>query len=99
VSFRSALRPPTGLLCQPRVIYDGEEMGGMIGRGNRSTRRKPASVPICPPKAHMLFPETNPGRRDGKPATNRLRYGTALNGVLPSGFLISRRRQLSRNRI
>jgi hypothetical protein len=27
--------------------YDWE-IGGMIGRGNRSTRRKPAPVPLCP---------------------------------------------------
>jgi hypothetical protein len=29
--------------------YDDEEIGGMIGRGDRSTRRKPAPVPLCPP--------------------------------------------------
>jgi hypothetical protein len=29
--------------------YDGE-IGGMIGRVNRSTRRKPAPVPLCPPQ-------------------------------------------------
>jgi hypothetical protein len=29
--------------------YDNGEIGGMIGRGNRSTRRKPAPVPFCPP--------------------------------------------------
>jgi hypothetical protein len=37
----------TGLLHQPRVIGDGDcgEIGGMmIGRGNRSTRRKPAPL-------------------------------------------------------
>jgi hypothetical protein len=28
--------------------YDVEEIGGMIIRGNRSTRRKPAPVPLCP---------------------------------------------------
>jgi hypothetical protein len=41
----------TGLLYQPRMIGDGDcgEIGGMkIGRGNRSTRRKPASAPLCP---------------------------------------------------
>jgi hypothetical protein len=32
------------------VVYDDEEIGGMIGRGNRSTLRKPAPVPICPPQ-------------------------------------------------
>jgi hypothetical protein len=29
--------------------YDDGEIGEMIGRGNRSTRRKPAPVPLCPP--------------------------------------------------
>jgi hypothetical protein len=28
--------------------YDDGEIGGMIGRGNRSTRRKPAPMPLCP---------------------------------------------------
>jgi hypothetical protein len=28
--------------------YDDGEIGGMIGRGNRRTRRKPAPVPLCP---------------------------------------------------
>jgi hypothetical protein len=30
--------------------YDDGEIGGKIGRGNRSTRRKPAPVPLCPPQ-------------------------------------------------
>jgi hypothetical protein len=31
--------------------YDNGEFGGMkIGRGNRSTRRKPAPAPLCPPQ-------------------------------------------------
>jgi hypothetical protein len=30
--------------------YDDGEIGGMIGRGNRSTRRKPAPVPLWPPQ-------------------------------------------------
>jgi hypothetical protein len=44
----------TGLLYQPRMLggdCDLGEIGGMkIGRGNRSTRRKPAPVPLCPPQ-------------------------------------------------
>jgi hypothetical protein len=43
----------TGLLYQPRMIGDGDfgEIGGMkIGRGNQSTRRNPAPVPLCPPQ-------------------------------------------------
>jgi hypothetical protein len=30
--------------------YDDGEIGGMIGRRNLSTRRKPAPVPLCPPQ-------------------------------------------------
>jgi hypothetical protein len=31
--------------------YDDGEIGGiMIGKGNRSTRRKPVPVPLCPPQ-------------------------------------------------
>jgi hypothetical protein len=41
-------------LIEPaRMVDDDEcgELGGMrIGRGNRSTRRKPAPVPLCPPQ-------------------------------------------------
>jgi hypothetical protein len=29
---------------------DDGEIGGMIDKGNRSTRRKPAPVPLCPPQ-------------------------------------------------
>jgi hypothetical protein len=59
--------------------YDDGEIGGMvIGRGNRSTRSKPAPVPLCPPQIPHACQDANPGRRGGKPATNRLRYGTAF---------------------
>jgi hypothetical protein len=71
----------TGLLYQPQVIGDGDcgAVGGMrIGRGNRSTRRNPAPVPLRAPQIpHDLTPGSNPGRRGGKPATNRLSYGAA----------------------
>jgi hypothetical protein len=43
----------TGLLYLPRMTGDGDcgEIGGMkIGRGNRSSRRKPASAPLYPPQ-------------------------------------------------
>jgi hypothetical protein len=40
-----------GLLYQPQMIDDYGAVGGMrIGRGNRSTRRKPAPVPLCTPQ-------------------------------------------------
>jgi hypothetical protein len=52
--------------------YNDGEIGGMIGKGNRSSRRKPlyTTNPTC-------CPDANPGRRGGKPETNRLSYGTA----------------------
>jgi hypothetical protein len=34
--------------------YDDGEIGGMIGRGNRSTRRKPAPMPLCPPQTPLV---------------------------------------------
>jgi hypothetical protein len=43
----------TGLLYQPQMIDEDDcgEIGGMkIGKGNRSTRRKPAPAPHCPPQ-------------------------------------------------
>jgi hypothetical protein len=58
----------------PGDYEDGEIGGMMIGRDNPSTRRKPAPVPLFPPQ----IPHDLTGRRGGKPATNRLSYGTAL---------------------
>jgi hypothetical protein len=42
-----------GLLYQPRMIDDGDcgAIGGIkTGRVNRSTRRNPSPVPLCPPQ-------------------------------------------------
>jgi hypothetical protein len=47
---------PLGTAASNRPIvpapgdYDDGKIGGMIGRGNRSTRRKPPPVPLCPPQ-------------------------------------------------
>jgi hypothetical protein len=45
-------RPLFDLLYQPQMIYDDDDcgaFGGMrISRGNRSTQRNPAPVPLCP---------------------------------------------------
>jgi hypothetical protein len=30
--------------------YDDGEFGGLIGRGNGRTPRKPAPLPLCPPQ-------------------------------------------------
>jgi hypothetical protein len=70
-------RPLTVVLYQPRMLDDEcEAVGGMrLGRGNRGTRRKPASVPLRPPQLPHDDLESNPDRRGGKLATNRLSYG------------------------
>jgi hypothetical protein len=69
----------TGLLYQPQVIGDGGEIGKMkIGRGNWSTRRQPApSATLSTANPTWLDLGLNPGRRSGKPVTNRLSYGAA----------------------
>jgi hypothetical protein len=62
--------------------YNNGEIGGMMmARGNRSTRRKPEPVPLGPPQNPHACPDANPGRRSGKPATNRLKYGTAGQSI------------------
>jgi hypothetical protein len=55
-------------------------IGGIgIGKGNQSARRKLVPVPLCPQQIpHDLTWDRISGRRGGKPATNRLRYGRAL---------------------
>jgi hypothetical protein len=72
----------TGLFYQPQMTDDGDRgaIGGMkIGRGNRSTRRKPAPrATLSTTNTTWPDPGSNPGRRGGKPATNRLSYGAAL---------------------
>jgi hypothetical protein len=68
------------------MIDDGDcgPIGGIkIGRGNRSTRRKPAPVPLSPPQIpHDVIPGSNPCRSGGKPATNRLSYSKAYGMTL-----------------
>jgi hypothetical protein len=68
------------------MIGDGDcvEIGGMkIGRGSRSTRRKSTPAPLFAPQIpHDYTRFLNPGRRGGKPATNRLSYGAAAQNNL-----------------
>jgi hypothetical protein len=81
----------TGLLCQPRMIGDGDcgEIVGMkIGRGNRSMYSEKAcpSATLSTTNPTSLDPGLNPDRRGGKPATNRLSYGAAQALCLYSGI-------------
>jgi hypothetical protein len=57
--------------------YDDGEIGEMIGRENRRTRRKPAPIAALSTKNPTWCLDANSGRRVGKPATKRLSYGTA----------------------
>jgi hypothetical protein len=79
-------RPLFRLLYQPRMIDDEcGAVGGMrIGRGNGSTRRKPALVPLCPPQIPHVM-DSNLGRRGRKSAADPLTYDTA-ELMLRQGF-------------
>jgi hypothetical protein len=44
-------RPLVDLLYQPRMMDDEcGAVGGVLGKGSRSTRRKPAPMPLCQPQ-------------------------------------------------
>jgi hypothetical protein len=56
--------------------YDDGEIGGMIGRGNRSSRRKPAPVRLCPPQApHAARKRTRAAAVGSQRLTAELRHG------------------------
>jgi hypothetical protein len=56
--------------------YDNGEVGGMIGKGNRSTRRKPAPVPLCPPQTpHAASTRTRAVAVGSQRLTAELRHG------------------------
>jgi hypothetical protein len=74
---------PLGIAVTNRPIvpalgdYVDGEIGEMIGRENRSTRKKPARLAALSTTNPTCCPDANPGRRGGNPVTNRLSYGTA----------------------
>jgi hypothetical protein len=56
--------------------YDNGEIGGIFGRGNRSTRRKPAPVPLCPPQTpHAARTRTRAAAVGSQRLTAELRHG------------------------
>jgi hypothetical protein len=81
----------TSLLYQPHMIDDGDcgaICGMKIGRGNRSTPRKPAPAPFCPPKIpHDQTRARTRAALGGKPATNRLSYGAASSANLDKYYV------------
>jgi hypothetical protein len=73
----------------PGDYYDREFGGMKIVSGNRSTRREPSPAPLCPPQIPLdQTPGSNPGRRRGKPAANRLSYGAASSSRPYSNYSI-----------
>jgi hypothetical protein len=67
----SARRPLTGLLYLPRVIV-------RQGKPKYSEKTCPGAT-LSTTNPTWLDPGLNPGRRGGKPATNRFSYGAAPN--------------------
>jgi hypothetical protein len=67
----SALRPIIGLLFQPRVIMMMEKMVKWLAG---QTDVLGENLPQCrlPTTNRTFGPDANPGRRGGKPATDRL---------------------------
>jgi hypothetical protein len=66
-------------LCQPRVIMMMEKLVELWLAGETEVLGE--NLPQCRfvhHKPHMPCPDANPGRRGGKPAANRLSYGTAF---------------------
>jgi hypothetical protein len=58
--------------------YDNVEIGGMIGRGNQSTRRKLVPVPLCPPQIpHAARTRTRAASMGSQRQTAELRHGLA----------------------
>jgi hypothetical protein len=72
-----ALWPPIGLLCQPRVIMMMVKFVEWLSGEPEVLGENLPQCRFVHHKSHML-PEVNPGRHGGKPATNRLSYGTAF---------------------
>jgi hypothetical protein len=77
-------RPLFGLLYQLRMIDDEcRGVHGMrIGRGNRSTRREPVPVPLCPPQIPRdLTWDRTQAVAVGMPWLIAWAYGTAWQGL------------------
>jgi hypothetical protein len=73
----------TGLLYQPQMIGDGDCEENWWnedwqGKSKISEKTCPSAI-LSTTNPTRLDPGLNPGRRGGKPATNRLNYGAFNN--------------------
>jgi hypothetical protein len=81
---------PFGTVYQPQMIDDGDcgATGGMkIGRWNRSTRRNPSLVPLCPPQIPHY--QTRAGTRAAAVGSQRLTVWAMARPSLPSPSPVS----------
>jgi hypothetical protein len=62
--------------------YDGEIGGMMIGRGNRSTRKEPGPVSLCPP--HIPHDLTRRETRAAAVGAPRQKF---INGIVVGGVV------------
>jgi hypothetical protein len=82
------LRPLIGLLYQPWMI-DGDDCGAVDGMTKWQDEPKYSeitcsSVALSTTDPTRLDPDSNPGRRSGMPATNRLSYGAVTSRLVTS---------------
>jgi hypothetical protein len=80
-SVHSALRSPIGLLCQPRVIMMIENWWNDEWQGKPKYSEKTCPSDALSTTNPTCCPDANPGCRGGKPASNRLSYGTAFTSL------------------
>jgi hypothetical protein len=79
VRYVPELRPRTGLLFIPQMIYDWKTTVEWYWQGNRRTRRKTCpSATMSTTNPTRTDPAAIPGLRGERSATNRLIHGTAL---------------------
>jgi hypothetical protein len=81
--YVSELRPPTGLLFIPQVIYEyGEPRCNAINRENRKISEKIATLNISFTTNRIWRdPGANPGLYSDRPATNRVSHAMTISTV------------------
>jgi hypothetical protein len=83
--IHSARRPLNGLLYLPRVIVMMENLVELRLAGETEILGENLlQHHFVHHKSHLPDPGSNPGRRGGKPATNRLSYSAAITYVTGS---------------
>jgi hypothetical protein len=71
--------PEVGFETMTPVFERGKTVHALDRAATVIGGQESAPVPLCPPQIpHDQTPGSNPGRRGGKPATNRLSYGAAF---------------------